>query len=257
MLSFSMTAGAFGKDASGAPITGLGYDFSDISYTYGWAGTESFGLSIDGDPGENPWLSVGVDVSGSFDFNVGLRGEVWVDLGHIDTTLDINTDGFAEDHGDKTVTLDTSGFTVDALDIAPVGFDLAESYISLGIGATLDANLSTSGHLTYDFGIIGEGALDFTLLENQDINVDYTYWFIPDLPKVTFDLVGGLDGNITKIGLGDYVEISIDVPVFEYDDPEYTENTDSGIDTLHITGISSTFASIEIGLATGHRADRL
>lgn len=250
MLSFSMTTGAFGKDAEGLPITGLGYDFSEISYTVNLDGEDSFGVSIDGDPGENPWLSVGVDVSGTFDFNVGLRGEVWVDLGHIDTTLDINTDGFTEDHGDKTVTLDTSGFTVDALDIAPVGFDLSESYISLGLGATLDATLSASAYMTYDFGIIGEGAFDFTLLEDQDINVDFTYWMIPDLPQVTFDTVGGLDGNITKFELGDYVEISIDVPEFEYEEAEYTENAASGIDTMHITGMSSPFASIEIGLAS-------
>ena len=250
LLSFSMTTGAFGKDANGDAITGLGYDFSEISYSISVVGDNSFGLSFDGDEGENPWLSVGVDVSGTFDFNVGLRGEVWVDLGQIDTTLDLNTVGFVEEHITRSVVLDTSGFTVETLDVAAVGFDLSKSYISLGLGATLDAHMSASGHLTYDFGILGEDSFNFTLLDNQDITADFTYWMIPETPKVTFDLVGGLDGNITKFELGDYVEISIDVPEFEFEDPEYTKNSESGIDTVHLTGTSSPFASIEIGLAS-------
>ena len=242
MVSFELTTGAFGKDDEGNAVTGLTYDFSEITYTTGDSGSTSLGFDLDG------WVGASLNLSGDFQFEVGLTGEVHVDLGHIDTSLDIGTDGFVVDGvPNQAVGLNTSGFTVDAYEIDPVGFDLAESYIELGFRAALEANVTVGLSGYYDLGILGEGSFDTTIIDNVPLNIEFLQEIIPHTP---FDIIGGLDGNIFKFALGDYVEISVDVPEFEYEDPEYVPNDETGIDTVHITGESSPFLTLEIGVAS-------
>ncbi len=242
MVEFSTTTGAFGKDSNGDAVTGLTYDFSEISYSVSDAGSTSLGFDLAG------WVGAGLNLSGDFAFEVGFTGAVHVDLGFIDTTLDIGTENFVTDGvADEAAALDTSGFTVEAFEVTPVGFDLGKSYIELGLRAALEANLTVDLTGYYDLGILGDGSFGTTLLDNVPLNIEYLRSLIPNTP---FDIVGGFDGNIFKFELGDFVEVSLDVPVFEYEDPEYVTNEETGIDTLHITGESSPFLSLEIGLAS-------
>ena len=244
MVAFTLTTGAFGKDEDGEAVTGLTYDFSEISYSVGDSGSDSIGFDLDG------WAGASLDFSGDFLFEVGLTGEVHVDLGHLDASLDIGTDGFVVDGVAGTAaSLDTSGFTVDTFEVEAVGFDLAESYIELGFRAALEANVSAtlSGYYDVGYEYLGlEGEFSTQLFEDANIDIEFLYELIP---HTSFDTIGGLDGNIFKFELGDYVEIAVDVPEFEYEDPEYTEN-EGGLDTVHIVGLSSPFLSLEIGLAS-------
>jgi Ca2+-binding RTX toxin-like protein len=242
MVSFALTTGAFGQDEAGNAVTGLTYDFSEISYSVDLSGNDSIGFDLDG------WLGAGLEVEGDLLFEVGLTGEVHVDLGHIDSTLDIGTDGFVVDGvPNQAVGLDTSGFTVDAYEVTPVGFDLAESYIELGFRAALSGTMTAVLNGYYDLGILGEGSFQTTLFEDLPLDIEFLQEIIPHTP---FDIVGGLDGNIFRFELGDYVEVAVDVPVFEYEDPEYVANEDTGLDTIHITGESSPFLTLEIGIAS-------
>jgi Ca2+-binding RTX toxin-like protein len=245
MVSLSLTNGAFGKDDAGNAVTGLTYDFSEISYSTSGSGSGSIGDYF-GDEAD-PWATFGVDYSGNFQFETGLTGEVHVDLGHIDTELEFGTESFVVNGvANEAAALDTSGFTLDTYTIDPVGFDLAESYIELGFHAGLAFELTAALYGSYNLGLGIADSFNTTLFENAAVDIDFDYTLIP---KTAFDIIGGFDGNIFKFELGDYVEVSVDIPVFEYEDAEYIEN-DEGLDTIHIVGESSPFLTLEIGLAS-------
>jgi Ca2+-binding RTX toxin-like protein len=245
MIAFETTNGFFGKDSNGVTITGLTYDFSDISFTVSEQGSGQLGF-VFGDE-EDPWATIGLNYSGNFAFEAGLTGEAHLDLGSMDTTLDIGTESFVVNGTPETQAgLDTSGFSVDNFNIEAVGFDLSESYIELGFRAALTANITANLFASYDFGIIGDGSFDLPLFENSDIDVEFLQAIIPRTP---FDIIGGLDGNIFKFEVGDYVEISADIPEFEFEDPEFIA-VEGGIDTVHLSGESSPFMSLEIGVAS-------
>lgn len=92
LVEFALTTGAFGKDVNGDAVTGLTYDFSDISYSVGDTGSSNIGGYIGEE--DDPYAAFGLNISGTFEFEVGLTGAAHVDLGHLDTTLEIGTEDF-------------------------------------------------------------------------------------------------------------------------------------------------------------------
>jgi len=234
MVTLTNTNGYFGKEAG----TALEYDFSQISWQN--SGT------ISDDPGLDLGIIWGhLDISGTYDVDVGLTGVAHLDLGSMETSMDLDGSTALVTTAGQGAKFDSSAISISNFTIDATGPDAAESYIELGLHTALSLDVSVTAYAAYDI-YVASGSTSGEVFSGNLIDVDEDFTLIP---HTTLDVIGGLDGNILTVALGEYFEGSIDLPEFEYDDTEYQTN-DGKPDTLTVHGESSPFATLEFGLAS-------
>ena len=235
MTTLSNTYGFFGPSAG----TALHYDFSDIAWSQ--SGTVSSNPNIDIEVAGG-----GLDIEASYEVSIGLTGAAHLDLGSM--TSEMEFDGqtaLVNGTGETLARFDTTRLKISQYDVEATGPDAAESYFELGISASAKVDALVEAYAWYD-AVIDEGETRGTIVDGTlfDFSLEQTL-----IPRTTLDVIGGLDGNILTVALGEYFEAKIDLPEFEYDP---TEATEAGYkpDDLTISGMSTPFATLEFGLAS-------
>ena len=235
MVTLTNTNGFFGAAAG----TALHYDFSQISW-------KDSGSSYDEASVDIGFAGGGVKVEGNYEVEVGLTGAAHLDLGSMTTTMELDgSTAVVDSDGSVLAGFDSSLIDITDFAVEVAGPDAAESYIELGLHAALNMNAKVTAFAWYDV-LLDSGSTEGEIFNGNLIDVDQNVSLIP---KTTLDVIGGLDGNILTVALGEYFEAKIDLPEFEYDEAEFV-TVEGKPDQMVIHGESSPFASIEFGLAS-------
>jgi Ca2+-binding RTX toxin-like protein len=228
--SFELTSGFFG---AGSPTEWV-YSFED--WNFGATGGADWDWSLGNE--DDDWAAAKVWFKGSYDLLFGITGEAKVDLGKIETTIDVTSNATAVNGG-----VTTEGATVE------VGTDIAapnpeETYLKLDLVARALASAEGGGSV-WGYGL---GWYDFEGFSVRDAGFDFTGDdAIPLIDVSLADVLDSLDmRGMFSLELGEFAELSFGLPTLEYEDPEDVEDAAPG--TKLIVGESESFINVEIDL---------
>jgi Ca2+-binding RTX toxin-like protein len=232
MMQITFKAGLFGASAGDA----LDYQFANFGFSDSGSGSVSDSYDI-GVAGADYELGV------RYDLAFGLTGTAHLDLGHIDGTLSYTETATTSDKAsvDGTVKayVDTAGSTIDESSFSVTAPSADDSYLSIGMVASLKADLF--GHLGgwYDIGFDWDDTRSDFDTNIVDVKLD------EEVLKLSAADLGGLDGELYRVDLG-FGELAAALPEFEFGDVE--TDGDGPLAVQHMTGVSSPFLTMEIDL---------